>query len=197
MSFINAYCMPWVDEFLGIIGDAHFLAIDLTKGYWQIPLAPEEKTAFDMPSGLNHFKIMPFGLYRVAASFQHVMDKALASVCMTGQIFIMPDKLASSWHDPLTINWKKDVQKFLGLSKYYRHIMPHLVTLLTPLTNLIQGKGKGWEPVQWTAAAEKAFQCLKEVLCSYAILKTPTAQSSLCCVYRCIQNRIRGGTRPK
>lgn len=56
--------------------------IDLTKGYWQLPLALEakEKTAFATPSGLYHFGKMPFGLHEAVASFQRVIDKGLWGV---------------------------------------------------------------------------------------------------------------------
>lgn len=45
--------------------------IDLTKGYWQIPLhsLKSPKTAFVTPSGLYQFTMMPFGLNWAAASF--------------------------------------------------------------------------------------------------------------------------------
>lgn len=60
---------------LDVTGETHFLStIDLTKGYWQIPLALEdqEKIAFAMASGLHHFTKMPFGLRGVVASLQQV-----------------------------------------------------------------------------------------------------------------------------
>ena len=38
--------------------------IDFTKGYWQIPVAPEDvyKTAFVTPDGQYEFLWMPFGM---------------------------------------------------------------------------------------------------------------------------------------
>ncbi|KAJ1170433.1 hypothetical protein NDU88_002310, partial [Pleurodeles waltl] len=53
--------------------------LDLTKGYWQIPLAPEdkEKTAFATQSGLYHFTVLPFGLHGAPATFQRLMDRLL------------------------------------------------------------------------------------------------------------------------
>ncbi|XP_061898861.1 uncharacterized protein LOC133646933 isoform X2 [Entelurus aequoreus] len=54
MSRFDAYPMPRVDELLDRLGTARFFTtLDLTKGYWQIPLSPEsrEKTAFSTPEG--------------------------------------------------------------------------------------------------------------------------------------------------
>ncbi len=56
----DAYPMPRVDELLDRLGAARFYStLDLTKGYWQIPLSPlsKEKTAFTTPFGLHQFVI--------------------------------------------------------------------------------------------------------------------------------------------
>uniref|UniRef100_A0A8C3H6S9 ribonuclease H n=1 Tax=Chrysemys picta bellii TaxID=8478 RepID=A0A8C3H6S9_CHRPI len=80
ISRFNAYPMPRVDELLEHLGGARYLStIDLTKGYWQIPLMPNSlaKTAFPIPFGLFQFITMPFGLHGAAAMFQHLMKKVL------------------------------------------------------------------------------------------------------------------------
>ncbi len=56
VSKFGAYPMPRVDELLDRLGSARFYStLDLTKGYWQIPLSPlsKEKTAFTTPFGLQ------------------------------------------------------------------------------------------------------------------------------------------------
>lgn len=58
--------MRQVDALLDLVGEAQNLSTtDLTKGYWQIPLAPEaqEKTAFTARFGLYHFLKVLFGLH--------------------------------------------------------------------------------------------------------------------------------------
>lgn len=52
ISCFDAYPMPRVDELLGHLGEAQFITtLDLSKGYWQIPLdeGSKEKTAFATP----------------------------------------------------------------------------------------------------------------------------------------------------
>ena len=73
--------MPRVDELLDRLGTARFFStLDLTKGYWQIPLSPEskEKTAFSAPDGLYQFHTLPFGLFGAPATFQCLMDRVLS-----------------------------------------------------------------------------------------------------------------------
>lgn len=53
-------------------------ALDLTKGYWQVPLRPtDKKTAFATLKGLFQFTMMPFGLHAAAATFQRLVDTIL------------------------------------------------------------------------------------------------------------------------
>lgn len=73
----DAYPMPCIDELLERLGEAqYFTTLDLTRGYWQIPLdtSSKEKTAFATPSGLYQFVRMPFRLHGVLATFQRLMD---------------------------------------------------------------------------------------------------------------------------
>ncbi len=80
VSKFDAYPMPRVDEMLDRLGSARFYStLDLTKGYWQIPLSPlsKEKTAFTTPFGLHQFVTLPFGLFGAPATFQRLMDRIL------------------------------------------------------------------------------------------------------------------------
>ena len=80
LSKADAYPIPRVDELIDRVGNASFIStLDLTKGYWQVPVAEcdREKTAFMMPYGLFQFRRMPFGLQGAPATFQRMVDKLL------------------------------------------------------------------------------------------------------------------------
>lgn len=73
VSTFDAYPMPQVDDLLEQLGCAKYMStINLTKGYWQIPLHPQDKhkTASATPSGLYHFTVLPFDLNGAPATFQ-------------------------------------------------------------------------------------------------------------------------------
>ena len=57
--------IPWIDPLVdAIVGHPQMSFLDAFQGYHQIPLAlnDQEKTAFVMPTGNYHYKVMPFGL---------------------------------------------------------------------------------------------------------------------------------------
>ncbi len=77
VSEFDGYPMPRVDELLDRLGRARFIStLDLTKGYWQVPLTDEAKpkTAFSTPSGHWQYRVLPFGLHGAPATFQRLMD---------------------------------------------------------------------------------------------------------------------------
>lgn len=80
ISKSDAYPMPRVEDLIDKVGNATFIStLDLTKGYWQVPVASEDraKTAFITPNGLYHFTRMPFGLQGAPATFQRMVDHLL------------------------------------------------------------------------------------------------------------------------
>lgn len=74
----DAYPMKIAKDLLCEIGQANFITIlDITKGYWQIPMEDESKylTAFVTHSGHYQWRVMPFGLQNAESTFQKSMDK--------------------------------------------------------------------------------------------------------------------------
>ncbi|XP_077951363.1 retrovirus-related Pol polyprotein from transposon 297 [Gasterosteus aculeatus] len=81
VSEFDAYPMPRVDDLVDSLGYYRFVTtLDLTKGYWQVPLTPasKEKTAFATQEGLYQYTRLPFGLHGAQATFQRLMDRVLA-----------------------------------------------------------------------------------------------------------------------
>uniref|UniRef100_A0A8C1RIA6 ribonuclease H n=1 Tax=Cyprinus carpio TaxID=7962 RepID=A0A8C1RIA6_CYPCA len=80
VSEFDGYPMPRVDELLERLGRARFIStLDLTKGYWQVPLTEtaKPKTAFSTPTGHWQYRVLPFGLHGAPATFQRMMDIVL------------------------------------------------------------------------------------------------------------------------
>ena len=74
----DPYPIPRIEELIDGIGDAKWItALDLTKGYWQVPMekSRQEKTAFITPWGKYEFTTMPFGLVAAPSTFQRLMDQ--------------------------------------------------------------------------------------------------------------------------
>ena len=73
---MDAYPIPRTEQMLEKIATAKFIStIDLTKGYWQIPLDEQtiSKSAFITQRGLFEFIVMPFGMKTAPATFQRMM----------------------------------------------------------------------------------------------------------------------------
>ena len=76
----DTYTLPNLRDFIGkMAGKKIFSTIDLTKGYWQIPMDPESipKTAVITPFGTYVFLKMSFGLMNAGSTFQRLMDQVL------------------------------------------------------------------------------------------------------------------------
>ena len=72
----DAEPMPDTEAIFASLADAHyFTKIDLSKGYYQIPVADKDRpiTAFQTPMGLFQFCRMPFGLASAPAVFARCM----------------------------------------------------------------------------------------------------------------------------
>ena len=61
----------------------------------------------------------------------------------------------------------KEIKQFLGLTGYYRKIVPRFADISRPLTTLTKKDKK----LKWTPAYQKSFNLLKEALCGEPVLK--------------------------
>jgi hypothetical protein len=75
----DKYPLPRIDDLIDQLKGARvFSSLDLTQGYYQLPIAPEDvpKTAFKTHIGLYEYKVLPMGLSN--ATFQRAMNHGFA-----------------------------------------------------------------------------------------------------------------------
>ena len=78
VTMMDAYPIPSMERMIEKVASAKYIStIDLTKGYWQIPLETStiEKSAFITTKGLYEFLVMPFGMKTAPATFQRMMSE--------------------------------------------------------------------------------------------------------------------------
>jgi len=83
----NRYTLPRIDDLLDQLNGVKYMSsLDLTHGYHQIRLKPEEMpmTAFITPFGLFEFTVMPFGLTNAPSVFQSMMNRVLSPLLYKG-----------------------------------------------------------------------------------------------------------------
>lgn len=225
----DAYPLPLIVETLEALGESkYFTTLDLSCGYHQIPIQPEdcEKTAFSTMGGHYEYKRLAFGLVNAPATFQRLMDQLLAEIKGTECFVYLDDVIVFSASitehcqrlervfalmkeanlkirlekcqfaasrvrylghlvtaagvspDPEKVRAIKghpvpkstrEVQSFLGIAGYYRRFIKGFANLAKPLTLLLaKGATFNWEQDQ-----QKAFDSLREALCSEAVLIYP------------------------
>ena len=104
VSIIDAYPMPRIDDLIDGLGNSRFIStLDLTRGYWQMPMAKEDchKTVFTTPYGQFQFRRLPFGLSGAPSSFQRLMDK-LINGCKAFASAYLDDLVVFSNHGKIT-----------------------------------------------------------------------------------------------
>ena len=103
----DAHPLPRIDDLLDALhGAKWFSTLDLKSGYWQVPIAEQdkEKTAFRTSSGqLFEFNQVPFGLCNAPATFSRLMDRVLAGLHWETCLFYLDDIIvfSSTWEDHL------------------------------------------------------------------------------------------------
>ena len=97
--------MPKLEDIINKLGKAKFISkIDLTKGFWQIPLTEslKLKSAFITPFGNFQFTVMPFGMVNSSASFLRLMKMVLSDLEEFADSFIDNFIIFSeTWQDHL------------------------------------------------------------------------------------------------
>jgi len=80
LTVADPFPMPRVEALIDRVGGAKYMTkLDMTKGYWQIPLTKEASvlTGFVTPHGHYQWRYMAFGLRNAPATFSRLVSKIL------------------------------------------------------------------------------------------------------------------------
>jgi len=82
----DSFPIPNIQDILDKLGRArYFSALDCASGYWQVPLAEEDrlKTAFSTPTCHYEYLRMPFGFRSAPSTFQRLLNNVLMGLIGT------------------------------------------------------------------------------------------------------------------
>ena len=129
----DKYPIPHIADLLDQLRDARvFSALDLTQGYYQLRIAPEDvhKTAFTTHIGLYEYKVLPMGLSNSVGVFQRVMNNIFAPYIGKFACVHLDDILVYSKTGEEHMEHLEAVFKLLEKHKLY--IRMHKCTFNTP-----------------------------------------------------------------
>ena len=99
----DPYEMPRIDDILDQVAGAPFIStLDLTKGFYQVPLDPKSRphTAFVTCFGQFQYTVLPFGLQNSSSTFMRLMHEVLRGCETFAQAYIDDICIFShSWDD--------------------------------------------------------------------------------------------------
>ena len=96
----EAFLIPKIHQtFDALTGQKYFSSLDLASGYWQVPVAEEDrhKTAFVTPDGgFYEYVMMPFGLSNAPGTFQRLMNELFRDHLWKWALVFLDDVLVYS-----------------------------------------------------------------------------------------------------
>ena len=140
----DAYPLPRMDDCLDSLGDAGiFSTFDCNSGYWQIPVAPEDrdKTTFITHMGTFRHVRMPFGLRNAPATFQRALDIILSGVRWQTCLIYLDDVIVFSKNEEehvahvdevLTLLRSAGVSLKLKKCEFFKPKVDYLGHVITP-----------------------------------------------------------------
>ncbi|GFU82942.1 retrovirus-related Pol polyprotein from transposon 17.6 [Trichonephila clavipes] len=194
--------LPNIEELLEKVSAAKYISIlDLTRGYWQIPLSPRAQSRlmanllrncedFAVPY-LDDIAIFSLAwddhLKHLKDVFDHLRSAKLhikPSKCQFSHAYVKylghlvslglrtPGELKVQVIKDFPIPTNKtQVKVFIGLSGYYRRCIPEFSVIAAPLTDLLKGRNRK-STVDWNSSCQNAFEELKTRLSKNPVLFT-------------------------
>ncbi|GFV98544.1 retrovirus-related Pol polyprotein from transposon 297 [Trichonephila clavipes] len=185
--------LPNIEERVEKVSAAKFITVlDLSKGYWQIPLSKTAQRYADFCTSFGTYRPlrMSFGLKNAPYFFSKLMAELLngledsvvpylddiaifSDTHIVGQGFRTPSEIkvqaALEFPTPRT---KTQIRDFLGLAGYYQTYINLFSVIAAPLTDALKGRTKKGE-IKWTTECENAFRELKGKLNDKPVLYAP------------------------
>ena len=161
----DVYPLPNMLDFADRLHDCTvFSKIDLRKGYWQVPVRPEDvpKTAVATPFGLFEFVRMPFGLRNAGSSFQRMMDRVVSGLPFA-YVYLDDLRVASTDHSTHLLHLQLIFQR---LSSFGLVISLEKCQFLVDLFEFLGHHGpaaaQSLSPATWRRCGAEAAPCDSE-----------------------------------
>jgi hypothetical protein len=155
----DSFPIPNIQDILDKLGrDRYISALDCASGYWQVPLAEEDraKTAFSTATSHLEFLRMPFGLKSAPSTFQRLMNNVLMGLIGTRCFVYLDDVII--FGENLEEHHTRLREVFEKLRQYNLKIEPDkcefLKTELTYLGHVVTGEGVKPDPQKIQAICE-------------------------------------------
>ncbi|RVW84878.1 Retrovirus-related Pol polyprotein from transposon opus [Vitis vinifera] len=190
--------LPHIDMLVdSTAGHSMLSFMDGFSRYNQILMAPEdmEKTSFITEWGTYCYRVMPFGLKNVGATYQraatalfhdmmhrdvevYVDDMIvksrgrsdhLAALESERGIEVDPDKIRAILDMPAP-RTEREVKGFLGRLQYISRFIARLTDICEPIFRLLRKS----QPTVWDDQCQRAFERIREYLLSPPVLAPPT-----------------------
>ena len=140
----DTYPLPRMDDCIDSLGEAAvFTTLDANSGYWQLPLAAQDKdkTTFTSHCGAFRYTRMPFGLRNAPATFQRALDIILTGVRWKTCLVYLDDVIIFSKSMEEHVQHVDDVLELLGNAgislklkkcEFFQHKVKYLGHVLLP-----------------------------------------------------------------
>ena len=113
----ETYPLPRIDDCLDSLGDAQtFTTLDCNAGYWQVPVAPEDrdKTTFTSYLGTYRYVRITFGLRNAPATFQGALDIFLSGVRWQTCLIYLDEVIVFSKDAEMHLRHVDEILRLLG-----------------------------------------------------------------------------------
>ncbi|GFX37548.1 retrovirus-related Pol polyprotein from transposon 17.6 [Trichonephila clavipes] len=161
VTWTQFFPLPNIEELLEKVSEAKYISIlDLTRGYWQIPLSPRAQRYASFVTTVGTFKPL---------SSPYLDDIAIFSLAWDDHPKHLKDVFDRLRSTKLHIKSFK-CQFAQAYVKYLGHLVGQVIA--APLTDLLKGRNQK-STIDWNSSCQNAFEELKTRLSKNPVLYSP------------------------